>query len=83
MAEAQRKPLKVYKGIVTSVSGAKTVKVKMDYLVKHEKYNKLLKRSVVAHVHDDANAAKVGDWVEISKCRPISKTKNWRLVRVV
>ena len=83
MDHVQRKPLKVYKGVVTAISGDKTVKVKMDYLVKHEKYNKLIRRSVVAHVHDADGASKLGDQVEIAKCRPMSKTKNWRLIRVV
>ncbi|MCH9023681.1 MAG: 30S ribosomal protein S17, partial [Planctomycetes bacterium] len=49
----------------------------------HPKYGKILKRRTNAHVHDEKNVAKLGDQVEICKCRPFSKTKNWRLVRVM
>ncbi len=83
MATEQRKvPIK-YNGIVSSISGDKTIRVEMDYLVKHPKYGKIMKRRVVAHVHDEENQAKLGDRVEICKCRPYSKTKNWRLMDVL
>lgn len=83
MSVTERKPPTLYKGFVTSKSGDKTVRVEMQYLVKHPKYGKILKRRTVAHVHDEKNDAGVGDAVEICKCRPMSKSKNWRLVRVV
>ena len=83
MATNERKKLKTYRGTVSSISGDKTVKVLLDYMVKHPKYGKRLKRTTVAHVHDELNTAKIGDTVDIAKCRPMSKTKFWRLVRVI
>ena len=83
MTTEQRKLLPKFSGVVSSKSGDKTVKVVMGYLTKHPKYNKILKRRTVAHVHDENNQAKVGDRVEICKCRPMSKTKTWRLVRIM
>ena len=83
MATQERKKLKTYRGVVASKSGEQTVKVVLNYLTKHPKYGKMLKRRTVAHVHDVNNTAKVGDTVDIAKCRPISKTKTWRLVKVV
>ena len=80
--EPRNKPT-VYKGTVAKKSGDQTVRVTLEYQVKHPKYGKLLKRRTAAHVHDPNNEAGVGDVVEICKCRPISKSKNWRLVRVV
>lgn len=61
----------------------KTIKVRIDRLVKHDKYGKYLRRRSVLHVHDEKNEAHVGDVVEIMECRPISKTKSWRLLRVI
>ena len=70
-------------GKVVSDGRDKTVSVAVDFLMKHRKYGKLIRRRTKLSVHDPANAAKVGDVVEIAECRPISKTKSWRLVRVV
>ena len=70
-------------GVVTSDSRDKTHTVSVDYLARHGKYGKFLKRRTRFHVHDAENASKLGDRVEIARCRPISKTKSWRLLRVV
>lgn len=83
MTVAERKAPTLYTGVVASKSGDKSARVVMSYLVKHPKYGKMLKRRTVAHVHDEKNDASVGDQVEICKCRPVSKSKNWRLVRVI
>ena len=83
MAEKQRKPLRAFQGVVASKAGDQTVRVILTYLTRHPKYGKILKRRTVAHVHDPENQAQVGEFVEIAKCRPISKTKHWRLVRVL
>src|SRR5262249_23183140 len=61
----------------------KTVKGRIDRLMKHPKYGKYIKRRGYLHVHDEKNEAKAGDVVEIMECRPISKTKSWRLVSVI
>jgi small subunit ribosomal protein S17 len=70
-------------GFVTSDKRDKTRTVKVDYQIKHPKYGKYLKRSQTFQVHDEKNEAKDGDRVEIGRCRPLSKTKSWRLIRVV
>ena len=81
--ETTRKSPLLFKGVVTSKSGDKTIRVTLKYQTCHPKYGKILKRRTNAHVHDEKNVAKLGDQVEICKCRPFSKTKNWRLVRVM
>ena len=70
-------------GKVRSVSGAKTISVVVDNLVKHKRYGKYIRRRTKLAVHDPASQAGLGDMVEIVPCRPISKSKSWRLVRVV
>ena len=70
-------------GMVTSDKVSKTRKVIFEYLSKHPKYNKYVKRQTVLHVHDEKNESRVGDQVEVMSCRPISKMKTYRLVRIV
>jgi len=70
-------------GVVTSSNGDKSVRVTIAYKVKHPKYGKYVRRRGKLGVHDERNECGVGDVVEISECRPYSKTKSWRLVRVV
>lgn len=77
----ERSPRRV--GIVESDQRDKTRKVAISYSVKHPKYGKYIKRRTVLHVHDEDNASRKGDRVEIAECRPISKTKSWVLLRVV
>ena len=75
------RPVRV--GVVESDKGDKTIKVVMEYQARHPKYGKYMKRRTRLQAHDVNNEAKTGDLVEIMECRPISKTKRWRLVRVV
>lgn len=70
-------------GVVTSDKRDKTRKVDVEYQEVHPKYGKRIKRHQSFHVHDEKNESNEGDRVEIASCRPLSKTKNWRLVRVV
>ncbi len=70
-------------GTVVSDRRDKTRKVIVDYLARHAKYSKFVRRRSVFQVHDEDNTSHNGDLVEIAECRPISKTKSWRLVRVV
>jgi small subunit ribosomal protein S17 len=70
-------------GIVTSDKMNKTRRVEVTTLVPHPKYGKLLKQRTVCHAHDEANTSHVGDIVEIMETRPLSKTKRWRIVRIV
>jgi len=74
---------KTLTGVVISNSGNKSVKVAIDFRVRHPKYNKYIKRRSRLAVHDEKKQSSVGDVVEIVQCRPLSKTKSWRLVRVI
>jgi small subunit ribosomal protein S17 len=77
------KEQKVKRAVVVSKSGDKSIKVEINYKIKHPVYNKFIKRRTKLGVHDEGNAAGLGDVVEIVECRPISKSKSWRLVRVL
>ena len=82
-AKSQRKLRNRVIGLVTSDNVNKTRKVTFEYLARHAKYNKYVKRQTVLHVHDEKNECRAGDQVEVMSCRPISKMKTWRLVRIV
>src|SRR2546429_3484589 len=70
-------------GVVTSDRMNKTRRVEIPRLVKHQRYGKYIRRRTICHVHDESNESRLGDTVEIMETRPLSKTKHWRLVRVV
>lgn len=61
----------------------KTRAVRVTRLVKHPKYGKFMRRKTTYYVHDEENASKAGDTVVIAETRPTSKTKRWRLVKVI
>ncbi len=61
----------------------KTITVMIERLVKHPVYGKFVRHSTKIHVHDEANECAVGDDVEIEQCRPMSKNKSWRLVKIL
>ena len=83
MSAPTRNKRKTFIGFVTSRMGAKSVKVTVPYRTPHAKYQKVINRQTVVHVHDEENAAKIGDKVEVMETRPLSRLKRWRLVRVV
>jgi small subunit ribosomal protein S17 len=70
-------------GRVVSDAMDKTITVLVERRVKHPLYGKFIRRSTKIHAHDEANACNGGDWVTIEQCRPLSKTKAWRLVEIV
>jgi small subunit ribosomal protein S17 len=70
-------------GVVTRDKMNKTRRVEIPRLVKHTRYGKYIRRRTICYVHDEKNETRVGDTVEIMETRPMSKLKNWRLVRVV
>ena len=70
-------------GVVASDKMAKTIVVHSERLCHHPRYPRYIRRRTVYRVHDEKNEAKQGDTVEIVSTRPLSKTKNWRLVRVL
>jgi ribosomal protein uS17 len=71
------------RGVVVSSAMDKTIVVKVDVITSHQRYKKVIRRSVKFHAHDEQNTAKVGDIVRIVETRPLSKTKRWRLAEVV
>src|SRR5438132_10461328 len=81
--ESQRGKRRVEVGIVTSDKMNKTRRVESPRLVKHPRYGKYIRRRTICHVHDENNQSRVGDHVEIMETRPLSKTKTWRLIRIV
>jgi len=70
-------------GSVVSASCDKSITVMVERKVKHPLYKKYIRRSTKLHAHDENNECNPGDTVRIEACRPISKTKCWRLVEVV
>ena len=74
---------KVRSGIVTSDKMQKTIVVTVTNLIRHPLYGKIVKQTKKFKAHDEASEAHFGDSVEIAETRPISKDKNWRLLRVV
>ncbi|HEY4240688.1 MAG TPA: 30S ribosomal protein S17 [Kofleriaceae bacterium] len=74
---------RVIVGTITSSKMDKTVTVTVTRRVRDRRFHKFLTRRVKYHVHDEANAGKVGDLVEIVESRPMSKTKRWRLLRTI
>lgn len=86
-AETQEKPqrplLRTVVGVVASDKTNKTRKVIVEYQMRHAKYGKYLSRRSVLHVHDEKNESREGDRVEVAECRPLSKTKHHRLIRIV
>lgn len=71
---------RVLSGVVVSDKADKTISVKIERKVKHPKYGKVIKRSTKVHAHDENNSAKIGDFVSIQECRPISKLKSFVLI---
>lgn len=74
---------RVIRGKVISNKGDKTITVLVERTVKHALYKKFIKRSTKLHAHDEENSCGIGDTVAIEACRPLSKTKTWRLVEVI
>jgi len=82
-AEVARGYRKTRRAIVTSDKMDKTIVVIVEDRVKHPLYGKVIRRNSKVKVHDEANAAGVGDSVLISETRPLSATKRWRLVEIL
>ena len=70
-------------GVVISDKMDKTIAVKTEQLVKNPRYGKFIRRSTIYKAHNEGNKAKIGDEVEITEVRPLSKTKHWRLLRII
>jgi len=70
-------------GVVVSDRSSKTITVRVSHRFPHPKYGKMVRQDRKVHAHDEAGEAHVGDTVEVVECRPMSRTKRWRLVRVI
>ncbi len=79
----EAKAARTVTGRVVSNKMDKTVTVLVERLVQHPLYGKYIKRSTRLHAHDENNECNEGDLVMVEQCRPLSKTKSWRLVRVL
>jgi small subunit ribosomal protein S17 len=74
---------KVRQGIVVSAKADKTIVVRVDIARRHKRYHKILRSSVTLHAHDETNNANAGDTVRVQECRPMSRSKRWRLLDVL
>lgn len=74
---------RVFRGIVSSAKGEKTIIVEVTRELRHKLYGKLYKRTRKFHVHDEKNECAEGDVVEFVECRPMSKNKRWRLSKKI
>jgi small subunit ribosomal protein S17 len=74
---------KVRQGLVTSAKGDKTITVKIDVVQRHRRYHKIMRSTTKLYAHDEANTANEGDTVRIVECRPMSRSKRWRLTEVL
>jgi small subunit ribosomal protein S17 len=70
-------------GVVTSCAGDKSATIKIERRIRHPIYGKFIKRSTKIHLHDEENECNKGDTILIEECRPMSRTKSWKLVKIV
>jgi small subunit ribosomal protein S17 len=87
MAECTQKKRTLRRQMVGVVTAAqktpKTLRVEVEFLVRHSKYGKYMRDRSILHVHDEKQEARQGDRVQVMECRPMSKLKTWRLVKVL
>lgn len=83
MSEQAASSNRTVTGQVISDAMDKTITVLVERRVKHPLYGKFMRRSTKVHAHDEDNSCRVGDLVRVEQCRPLSKTKSWRLVEVL
>ncbi|MBK1721901.1 30S ribosomal protein S17 [Thiocystis violacea] len=79
----ENKTNRTLEGRVVSAAMDKTVTVLIERRVKHPLYGKFMRRSTKVHAHDEDNSCNQGDLVRVEQCRPLSKTKSWRLLEIV
>jgi small subunit ribosomal protein S17 len=83
MSEQQAAGNRTLQGRVVSDKMDKSITVVIERRVKHPIYGKFVRRSTKVHAHDENNECHVGDVVVVEQCRPISKTKKWRFIKLV
>lgn len=82
MIDESAKVGRTVKGLVISDKMDKTITVVVERKVMHPLYGKVVRRSTKFHAHDETNECKIGDTVIIQQCRPISKSKSWKLLKI-
>lgn len=83
VASTERRATRPLVGRVVSDKMNKTVTVLVERRVKHPLYKKYIRRSTRIHAHDETDSCKVGDSVSIVQCRPLSRTKAWRVHELI
>ncbi len=83
MSETVEKAPRAVEGRVSSSKMNKTITVVVERQTRHPVYGKFIRRSTKLHAHDENNEGREGDLVLIEQCRPLSRTKTWRLVKVL
>jgi small subunit ribosomal protein S17 len=81
--KSEENKIRTVEGRVLSDKMDKTATVLIERKVKHPLYGKYIKRSTKLHIHDENNECVIGDTVTITECRPVSKSKTWKLVNIV
>ncbi|HIF17281.1 MAG: 30S ribosomal protein S17 [Cycloclasticus sp.] len=79
----EEQTLRTISGVVTSNKADKSITVKVTRQVKHPLYGKVIKRTTKFNAHDEKNACSEGDTVSLVSCRPISKSKTWKLHEII
>ncbi len=79
----QPKTVRTVTGKVVSDKMDKTIVVQVERSVRHPKYEKIIRKRTKLHAHDEKGEAKIGQMVKIQECRPVSKTKTWKLVEIL
>ena len=82
-AQQRRGMARTLVGTVVSDKADKTVTVAVTRLIKHPRYGKYIRRTTQFHVHDPKSSVQLGDTVQIAQCRPVSKTKSWRVSKLI
>lgn len=83
MSEQQAVDNRILQGRVVSDKMDKSVTVMIERRVKHPIYGKFVRKSTKLHAHDENNECQVGDVVVVEQCRPLSKTKKWRFIKLI
>ncbi len=83
MTDTQRNSRKQREGLVVSAKMDKTVVVAVVDRVQHRRYRKTLQRTRKLYAHDEANEVREGDRIRITECRPMSRSKRWRVVEIL
>jgi len=83
VVETKAAAKRTLQGVVTSNAGDKSATIMIERRIKHPVYGKFIKRSTKIRLHDEANECNKGDTILIEECRPMSRTKSWKLVKIV